>query len=216
MSYRGEREAGLSTKSRACTSREKSIKQNKSSRGPPSNVTVKPPSIFLRKWIRRSSSILVLHCSKIYLGSGGTSFRLRIHSQKLRSSKWRKLLLSLALWSVVSDRNWGNLASCNQYALSFSTHSRKPRQSLCCFKEEIHNRYKREIINTCSYGGSLCAGTSRETKYRAWELPSCLVRDIPTNQNTQEYYQIKYIRVWMVYLIMRPLTMVLEDPWCWS
>lgn len=26
---------------------------------------------------------------------------------------------------------------------------------------------------TCSYGGSLCAGMSRETKYRAWELPSC-------------------------------------------
>lgn len=29
------------------------------------------------------------------------------------------------------------------------------------------------FLLTCSYGGSLCAGISRETKYRACELPSC-------------------------------------------
>lgn len=31
---------------------------------------------------------------------------------------------------------------------------------------------------TCSYGGSLCAGINRETKYRAGELPSCRFKTI--------------------------------------
>uniref|UniRef100_A0A0A9D5X2 Uncharacterized protein n=1 Tax=Arundo donax TaxID=35708 RepID=A0A0A9D5X2_ARUDO len=47
------------------------------------------------------------------MGSGGTSLRLRIHSQKLWSSKWMKLLFSLALCSGVRVRNCGNLDSCS-------------------------------------------------------------------------------------------------------
>jgi len=49
-----------------------------------------------------------------YLGSGGTTFKLLIHSQKLASSNSIKLLFSFILCSVVNVLICGNLASCTK------------------------------------------------------------------------------------------------------
>lgn len=76
------------------------------------------------------------------LGSGGTTFKLRIHSQKLGSSKNKKLLFSLIRSSGVNDRSCGNLASCNEHNTAYFK-----RPLIVCYLSHANSLYSHKLTN---------------------------------------------------------------------